>query len=115
MSDGLEFGQSIRSTILDDKDNEGSSPSDKKYFSKKALIIVVCILCIIALTVGLVLYCVLRDNDNKSTPEPKPEPDAESEYTIKIPQEFWVTIEVFKFRKGEKELGKKTWVNLFIS
>ena len=83
MLGSLEFSQNIQNKIIDDKDNEGSYPSDKKYFSKIALIIVVCILCIIALTVCLVLYFVLRDNDDKSTPEPKPEPDAESEYTIK--------------------------------
>ena len=83
MSDSLEFGQSIRSTIMDDKDNEGSS--DKKSFSKKALIImVVCIVCAIALTVGLVLYFILQDNDDESTPEPKPEPGPEP--IIEIPQ-----------------------------
>ena len=96
MSDSLEFGQSVRSTILEEKDNEEPSAPGKKRLSQKALIIIViCVVCVIAISLGLALYFILRDNDEENSEENTP--------ITEIPQEFSVTIEVFKYRKGKGE------------
>ena len=53
MSDGLEFGQSIRSTIVDGKENdkEEINTSNKKTSQKTIIIISVLTVCIIALII----------------------------------------------------------------
>ena len=96
MSDSLEFGQSVRSTIMEEKDNGDPSAPGKKRLSQKALIIIViCVVCVIAISLGLALYFILRDNDEENPEENTPIPE--------ITQEFSVTIEVFKYRKGRGE------------
>ena len=95
MSDGLEFGQSIRSTIVEGKENDADeiNPSKKKTSQKTIIIISVLTVCIIALIIGIVLYLILKND----TPSDEPEP------IIEQPQNFSVTIEVFKYRKGKGE------------
>ena len=98
MSEGLEFGKSVRSTILDEKDNENFNQAHKSCLKKKTLIIMILSICVVILIISIVLYVVLRDkassNDNQMV-----EPN----------QNFSVTIEVFNYQKGngEKEQQKK--------
>ena len=96
MVNNEEFGQSIRSSIMDEKDKEDENPTqDKKFFSnKKTLIIIILTTCIAAIIVGIVLYVVLRDKDDDNNGSTPP---------IIKEQNFSVTIEVFKYRKGRGE------------
>ena len=94
MADHEEFGQSVRSSIMDEKDKEIESPTQNKksFFNKNTLIITILTACIVVIIIGIVLYIILRDNDD------------DNNYSIPIKdQNFSVTIEVFKYRKGRGE------------
>ena len=96
MADNMEFGQSVRSSIMDEKAKDNEFPSQGKIScSNKNKLIIILTACITVIIIIIVLYIVLKDNANDN--------DNNNNTPIKKDQKFSVTIEVFKSRKGRGE------------
>ena len=95
----MEFGQSVRSSIMDEKAKDNEFPSQGKIScSNKNKLIIILTACITVIIIIIVLlYIVLKDNANDN------DNDNNNNTPIKKDQKFSVTIEVFKSRKGRGE------------
>ena len=82
--------KSVRNSLLNDKEQE-----IKAITLKYKIIIAVLSVCVVGLIIGFVVYAILKEkvsDDEEKKEEPEPIIEAE--------QEFSITIEVFKYRKG---------------